>query len=268
MIPAKKRKIKVNKTIFAAIATLALIAPANADGYYTAPVSYKDAPPVVITNNWTGAYVGGLVGGSYDTQTIKEFSSVFTEDVVKGLSNTAVLLGGYGGYDYELNTGIVPSGIVIGAWVDGAFTSGGNSTLLDAIYIHENNTFAMGARVGYAVFPSFMPYVTGGFTMADYSLSLLGDPVHAGNMHNLSGGTVGAGMEFQITPRVFAKVEYRHDMYDTKTLADFSNREFVDLLRDNLNANRVMLGIHYKFNDSTGGLIATRAPCCDHVPLK
>lgn len=258
----------MKKALLAAIAIMGLHTSANAADYYSAAPSLKDVPPVVVvTNNWTGAYVGGFVGGSYDEQTIKEVTSIFTADVVKGLSNTSVLFGAYGGYDYEMSTGgisgFVPSGIVVGAWVEGAFAEGGSSNILDALHFKENNTFSTGVRLGYAVFPSFMPYVTGGFTMADYDVSFpgfIGPVPGAGNLHNLTGGTVGAGVEFQISNNMFAKVEYRHDMYDTKNIMDLSVPGFLDVLRDNLNANRVMLGIHYKFNNSTGGLLSARDP--------
>ncbi len=214
----------------AAAAFASLAQAADLPSYKGGP-SYYDNPPAFT---WTGFYVGGnaaLGFGGFSRPGATYFGS-------------SPFGGAFGltlGYNYQSGN------LLVGAEGDYAW-----SHIAD-----ENNSVAAGfagtgvinnidtirARVGY-VYNRAVFYGTGGYAGADVrgALNASAPPAGFDQIRYVNGFTLGAGIEYAITPHITAKAEYLYASfgsagyfgapYATKTSAD------LNLLRG---------GVNYKF---------------------
>jgi outer membrane immunogenic protein len=221
----------------------------NAGDLYTATPVFA-TPPGVVYNS--GAYVGLGIGGQFDNQNIQALTSPLITDLTKAVGNTAFKGNVYGGYDYVWSS-TLPA--VIGAWAEGNLYSGDMNVM--GLKVAAKNGFAVGGRLGYYIGPVFMPYITGGYTQSNYSVNTTGS-----NLDNLSGATLGFGAELALFQNIWLKAEYRHDWYNNARLA--AATEIMPELKDQLDANQVLLGIHYKF----GGPVVPLSVKDNYAPYK
>ena len=207
----------MKKLLLATVALVALGAtvPALAADLGARPV-YSKAPPVYAAPlyNWTGFYVGGHLGGAFNSD--NNFNGLVT-----GNSDNGRFLGGVqAGGDYQF----APNWV---AGVEGQYSwlsNNNNGVLFPGSFVFVNNQRAIGSvtgRVGYTWGPGLL-YVKGGYAFSDNnnSLTLNGVPaafVLDGNHSN--GWTVGAGLEYMFAPNWSAKVEYQY--------YNFGNTSFV-----------------------------------------
>jgi outer membrane immunogenic protein len=193
---------------------------------------------VAPTPSWTGFYIfGGAGGGVWDANT--GVNRTATGACVLCMNNTQGGDGYFGtagaGYDWQFSQ----------RWVFGIFGDGQFGSMKGSISgaplvgnVKLEDTWAVGARIGYLVAPNVFSYVNAGYTGSEWGGSTLvsmvsGGPsgFHTGGF-NTEGWFVGGGVEnnldiFGITaPGWFMKTEYRAAYYDNKNiniLADGTN---------------------------------------------
>jgi len=217
----------MKRLVVALTAIAAFTAPALAADM--APRTYSKAPPpVVAAVSWTGCWISG--GGGYGISRTNRDS----RDVVTGAIN---VLDATSGSDGWLATAGVGCDYQFGSrWVVGAFADGTWSDIKGdhawrvfgpgATYVGEATqdwSWAVGARVGYLVSPSFLTYFNAGFTQAHYDAYNLQEIVTPFTPTGLqvpgqtfNGFFIGSGFEYQLDflPGLFVKSEGRASWYD------------------------------------------------------
>jgi len=237
------------KKFVLALATVAVfggsaIAADMAPAYTKAP-----AMPAPVYN-WTGFYLFGGIGyGLWEADT-------FTANTVTGVCNLCITQrqggrGWYGtfggGYDWQFGgnwvAGILADGqfgSISGTIQDQGPFSVGNEKLQD--------TWAVGARIGYLVAPNVLSYINGGWTASHWSgttlvSSFVGAPfgppgVHTNSFDINSGWFLGGGVEnslniFGITaPGLFMKTEYRLAEFNNHTISQLSDATGLPVFSD------------------------------------
>jgi outer membrane immunogenic protein len=204
----------------------------------SAPAYYAPAP--VFT--WTGFYVG-VEGGA-------DFLS--TKGLGFGSSQTAGLIGGVVGYNYQINQ------FVVGLEANGGGVLGGGQTSVNATAFNpygltrsNNGYYAdVRGRVGYA-YDRALFYAAGGVAFGDvrttYSNALIAAPI--GVNSNRTGYTIGAGVDYAFTPNWIGRVEYRYTDLGRNTY-----NAVYDRVRNDSSA--VLVGLIYKFGSSSPELPA------------
>ena len=161
----------MKKLLISTAVTLGLAGSALAADLPAQTPVYKAPPPVLVTTNWTGCYIAA--GGGYGMFD-QRHSPVGNPAATTGESDTAGkgwfgtvqagcdyqfaptwVVGVFGDYDLSGLKGNYLSGAPGGGF--GAF---GEEKMKDA--------WAVGARVGYLVFPKLLTYVAGGYTQARF----------------------------------------------------------------------------------------------------
>ncbi len=192
----------------------ALIASASAT-----PVFAQDEAPVQAP--FTGAHVEGLIG--YD-------------DVSDAKAN--LLYGVAAGFDFQTGGAIIG---IEGEFADSDVKGSANNVIAtgDSFRLNTDRDLYVGARLGFAVAPSTMLYVKGGYTNARFE-GQFNDGV--GTIYNsgvtTDGYRVGAGIEQKFNlfgPSGFVKAEYRYSNYsnidigenDYDLETDFDRHQFL-----------------------------------------
>ena len=257
----------MKKVILAIAAVTAMTASASA-----ADLSVKAPPPAAPLYNWTGFYIfGGGGGGLWAAdQSVRDTVT----NVPLSIDRRQGGSGWFGtvgiGYDWQFN----------GPWVFGLFADGQfgsiKGTLIDPFDaviapIKLQDSWAVGARVGYLVAPNVLSYVNGGYSGSHWSGttlvgSLSGAPVggHTDSF-NRNGWFVGGGVENSLnffginSPGWFMKTEYRSAFYDKKSvplLVDGTNLPVGQDLRFNSWNQTISTSLVYRFN--WGGAVVPR----------
>ena len=227
------KKILLAMTAVAAISGSASAADLGAARPYVKAPAPLPAPVM----NWTGFYVFGGGGGGLwaaDQHVQNTFTGApLTIDQRQGGSGWFGTVGA--GYDWQFS-----SAWVAGLFADGQFGSIKGSLVdptVNALGITGStkleDSWSVGARLGYLVAPNVLSYVNGGYTGSRWTSANfldvqtgLSTGVHT-NAVNRDGWFVGGGVEnnldiFGITaPGLFMKTEYRSSFYNRKTLDEF-----------------------------------------------
>jgi outer membrane immunogenic protein len=251
-----------------------IVVPADMVPYYRAPL------PIW---GWDGFYIGGNVGGIFSsgntiTNTgsdtgVAGLGSMLNAGAIPGsvtLSQDGVIGGGQVGYNWQLG----PSW-VWGIEADVALTSarssttaafGGNAVFVPSSTFYSRELDSLGTvrgRAGFLFLPNLMGYGTGGLAFAEtrvssaFSCAACVPPAGAqGGTTNVStynplGWTVGAGIEWQLTPGWSVKAEYlyvdlRNSQSSTVTYLYAPNSSSLTSTfneRDNI----VRFGFNYRF---------------------
>jgi outer membrane immunogenic protein len=201
----------------AALALIALAAPASAADLAARP--YTKAPAYVPAPiyNWTGFYIGGHVGGAFRGD---------SNNVLGGGDDGRFMGGVQGGYDWQLN----PS------WVFGLEA---NYSFLDTSSSFANRGLgSVTGRLGYTWGPSLL-YVKGGYAWADsrFTNGFSGDG-------GRDGYTVGGGLEYLFTQNWSGKVEYQY--YDFGTVSPIGGGVALTGFRND--EHTIKAGLNYRFN--------------------
>jgi outer membrane immunogenic protein len=257
----------MKKFFLAFTALVAMTGAASAADLAARP--YTKAPVVApVAPSWTGFYIfGGAGGGIWDADAHTNFNGV--------PSTIDRRVGGDGwfgtvglGYDWQVN----PSW-VFGAFADGQFGSL-RGTVQDDLFnlqgrIKLQDSWAVGARLGYLVAPNVLSYVNAGYSGSHWSGSTLvfNNGVASGDhtdSFNRNGWFVGGGVENNLNifgisaPGWFMKTEYRAAYYDRKDIAvrtDVGNLLTTDTISFKPWVQTISTSLVYRFN-WTGPVVA------------
>ena len=240
------KKVLMTAAAFAALSTAAFAADLpSKKSVYMAPT------PAVYAFSWTGAYIGGQVGGIQN-----RISGPFTNAAGVGginggysTSRTSFMLGGYAGYNYQF-----AGNIVVGVETDINAVLGNRGRVNNFQYAVGSNydittrqTYngAVRGRLGYA-YDRALFYVAGGFAYgnAKTSYAVAGTAPTVFNNSTHTGYTLGAGVDYAITNNIIARLEYRYTDLGHKSFVDTTNN-VADRVK--LRSNAVLLGVAYKF---------------------
>jgi len=223
--------------LFAAIEGMASVSAAAAADMQAQ--AYK-ALPAVAPFSWTGFYVGGTAGASW-TKADPSLSAVngpvalyFPADIPglnaigsPGLSGTSAIVGGKAGYNRQWGSFVAGvEGDISWRHFDKTVATAGSPFLTFSVgtaafttTVSTNWLATIRPRIGYAVDKALF-YATGGVAIGDvkYSNSYVGfSPLGFGSEFETAavsqtrvGWTVGAGIDYAITPHWVVSGEYLH----------------------------------------------------------
>jgi outer membrane immunogenic protein len=193
------------------------------------------APPVY---NWTGFYVGGNIGGAWETGTI-------TDSLVgASLSNTrsGFIGGGQVGYNWQ----IWPQFMLGVEWMfDGTDISSNTTGALLSASERVDWMSSVAARFGYAANNwLFYGKAGGGWVRDSATLTALGTGVSVNASDTHSGWVVGAGIEYGFLPNWTVRVEYDHfGLSDVSRTGPF----FGDTVTLSRRFDLLTAGLNYRF---------------------
>jgi opacity protein-like surface antigen len=184
----------------AAVAAFAgLAGAANASEIY--PVGgFKDEPLVALPI-WSGWYLGGHVGGAFGSLDINDYNT----SVKFGNDSSSFFGGGQFGFLYQRGNLVIGPEVDLGGMgLSHTSTEPGLSTT--ASRVGSGFYFDLTARLGYAYGPALF-YAKGGLAYYDGSLSIT-DGTASYSTPARNGYTVGAGIEYRVSPSWSLKAEY------------------------------------------------------------
>jgi outer membrane immunogenic protein len=205
----------------AALALVALAAPASAADMAARPYQYTKAPAYEpVPYNWTGFYIGGHIGGAFGGD-----NNILAPGF--GSGNNGKFMGGVqAGYDYQF----APS------WVFGLEA---NYSFLDTGSSFANRDLgSITGRLGYTWGPTML-YAKGGYAWADSRFSN-----GFGGNGGRDGYTVGGGLEYLFTQNWSGKIEYQY--YDFGNVNVFAGGVPVGGFRND--EHTIKAGLNYRFN--------------------
>jgi outer membrane immunogenic protein len=227
-----------------AASILAITPRAMADGPYgrAGPDVYVvPLPPPFI---WTGAYVGGNIGGAWATSTLSDnFNSVSFDRDHNGFVGGLQV-----GYNYQVGN------LVLGVEWDFDWTSidtTGTITLpriAGALQASAQTDWisTLAARIGLALDRTLVfVKIGGGWVRSEASITQLATGASVNASHTSGGWLVGAGFEYALAPNWTAKFEYDFLGLSDKTLPGFSGSRGFELERD---VQQARVGINFKLN--------------------
>jgi len=157
-----------------------------------------------------------------------------------------LLYGGDLGYDVAFGQ------VVVGA--EGEIT--GSTSKVDNNPINPNNfgygrvkagrDLYLGGRLGYIVSPTTMVYGKVGYTNARLDLTRNDGVTNTGRSYNLDGFRVGAGVEKALSPRTYAKIEYRYSNYSDARL-EYPNGANTNNFDVDTDRHQVVAGVGFRF---------------------
>lgn len=267
--------MKIKYLLAASAAALIAATAANAADIVQ-PAPYEPAPVVTVpTFSWTGAYIGGQIGGSWSDSNVRTERNLGFQPIgyTKGTNwspdGDGFVGGLYAGYNFEVGNNVVLGAETDFVWGDvkDSYSSIDRYTA-DSVYnynaegkIKQKWAGATRVRVGYAM-DRFMPYVAGGVAYTKVETSGLNyltsanpaaPTVQAGSAlgynasNTLTGWTIGAGVDYAVTDNVLVRLEYRYADYGdkTNTYTHTSGQTFKETV--DYKSNDVRVGVAYKF---------------------
>jgi outer membrane immunogenic protein len=190
--------------------------------------TYTKAPVLEAPASWTGFYLGGNVGGGWNTNFWDNLNSQLQTNFPLGGGNSNGLLGGFqGGFNYQIGPKIV-----IG--IEGEYDFSGIKgdlvfmprDFVGHIHTRENSIAAVTGKIGGIYHDDILIYVKGGWAWSqfkyDISVTNTGEGTSGGvyptQTNNRSGGTLGFGTEYKLDRNWSAKIEYDYYDFGTKTV--------------------------------------------------
>jgi outer membrane immunogenic protein len=279
--------MRSSKLIFTAAAVGSVVGMGAAFAADLPVRQYTKAPAIVVDPgyDWSGFYIGASVGGDWISkdnavlslppgppQAFLLFLANGSIPTNYGTSGAGAVYGGQLGYNWQIQK------VVIGLEADFSgsslnraqtqFTSvAAVGSSISAVYSTKLDWFGtVRGRLGAAVTPRFLAYVTGGFAYGDVSHSysesfgLLGGPATTnqsfGSVKNLdTGWVVGAGLEWAMTKNFTLRGEYLYTNLSSNSFTTPSNNTNCGVVNacsftlspSNLSLNIVRAGFNYKF---------------------
>ncbi|MBL8567834.1 MAG: porin family protein [Phreatobacter sp.] len=231
----------------AAIAALATGAQAADLGSPRGPIAAAVVAPVF---NWSGVFVGAQIGYGWGrtavaANTLADSGSYSTNGVTGGV---------HLGYNWQINN------IVLGLVTDiEASSLRGSARATNVDYFTRLNwQGSTRARLGVAV-DRVHVYATGGVAYAglDYRAINIGAPVGVSASGARFGWTVGAGVEYAITPNWVASLEYRYTDFGRRNV-NYAGSPVTAITNASFKTttHTVRLGVSYLFSTGPSAIVA------------
>ncbi|MBO3762041.1 porin family protein [Ciceribacter sp. L1K23] len=192
-------------TTSTAIVLLSTGAAFAADAIYEVPEAPAATIETPVVFSWAGGYVGVEGGYGWGDADVDGFGS-------DGFDGGR--FGGFVGYNWEFGNSVIVGleGNVDYDWNDGSVAGADFETGFNG---------GIRGRVGYAMDRALI-YAAGGWTATDANL----DTGAGEDSETMHGWTIGAGVDYAFTDRMFGRLEYRYNDYGDKdiggTNVDFS----------------------------------------------
>jgi len=222
----------MRKLIFAAAAATVALGAAAAPAF-----AQDDTNPV-----FTGPRAGVILGYDKLEPGSDRNSSIRNDHGADGL-----VYGGDFGYDIATRGGIVlgAEGEVTGS------TAKTSNNPLDATAggfgrVKQGRDLYAGVRVGFLASPKTLIYAKGGYTNNRLDLTASDGTTETGRHYNLDGYRIGAGIEQSLTPRTYAKIEYRYSNYGDARL-EYPNGANTSNFDVNTDRHQVVAGVGFRF---------------------
>jgi outer membrane immunogenic protein len=258
--------------------TIALVAFASASVARAADMPVKaPPPPAPAAYSWTGAYIGGNIGYGWSGNTGAGWSS-FTDpggafgaatyfalggNVLPGVKPAGVLGGGQIGYDWQLSPTVV-LGVVTDLDASGmkgagasAVAPGGAAASIQSNSAQIKWVGTTRIKVGFAS-DRWLVYGTGGLAYGRVSeqnglncVGCGGTVIFSGsNSATNTGGAIGAGLEYGLTPNWTIGTEYLYlDLGKVSTTAsDIIAPGVTFTSTAKIQSSIVRINLDYKFN--------------------
>ena len=264
----------MKKLLFLAAAVLfPTVAPAADMAVKARPV----APPPVAVYNWTGFYIGLHAGADYRQDSfdyvmdpgthlgVLENVAAVTAAGNGTFNRTGFIGGGQIGYNWQAPG----SSVVFGVEADASWVDKSSRTVVGALPASPPDTFRIvqsnnmnwlatfRGRLGVAVAPTSLLYVTGGLALADIRIAsaytdTLFAAAGAGSFSEVRvGAAAGAGWEYAFNPNWSVKFEYLYTWFDrvgsnytvVSTAGGTNAVRFSDQVSDHIGR----VGINYRF---------------------
>lgn len=211
------------QALFAAAGALAADLPRR-----SAAPAYEPPPPPAFT--WTGFYAG--LQGGYGFSSFVDGGS-FVGNASGGL------IGVTAGYNYQIEPQFV-----LGGEVDFAFSgiNGSTSGWGVSTYGAVDNLLTARVRAGYA-WERALFYVTGGFAGGSNAIQLTTWDFNGYQSIFQPGWTLGAGVEYAITPNISAKGEYLYTSTGSGTYFDYARWA----IQSGVDTSVLRVGVNYHF---------------------
>lgn len=162
------------------------------------------APPAAVNApaafSWAGGYAGVLGGYGWLNGKFSDEDSSIKETMKGGR------IGGFGGWNFD-----VGNHVILGA--EGDLNYDWNKKTIGAAEVKTDVSGSVRARAGYAVDKALF-YVAGGWTATQGKVEY----DNFSDKQTYNGWTVGAGVDYAITSKIFARGEYRYNDYASKTI--------------------------------------------------
>jgi outer membrane immunogenic protein len=243
----------LRKFLLSSVATVGMMASAAAADLPTekGPPAYAPPPPPAFS--WTGFYVGGHVGGAWDTGAVTDvdaYAAGATPGTVTPLRASGVFGGGQAGFNWQTGP------LVVGIEGDGGYLGLSDSTPLTGTASGTRvgeNAGAYGditGRLGFA-FDRVLIYAKGGWAFLNDipSFSTVSGSFSSRTSPGVSSGpTVGGGIEYAITPNWSVKVEYQYFDFDHANYTVLSGGGTPFRFLQHRQINAVELGLNYRFD--------------------
>jgi outer membrane protein OmpA-like peptidoglycan-associated protein len=160
--------------------------------------------------NWTGVYVGGNLGGTvgHSNVEIPDYPSKFN------ISEGSFSLGGQVGANWQATSWLVLGVEGDGDWMNeyGSHSTENTSFPTEKFTTRYDARYSARGRIG-LVYGNGMFYATGGWAGTDLARANY-VPLAAGvRSANLSGYSLGGGVEWMLAPHYVVGVEYLHDQF-------------------------------------------------------
>lgn len=183
-----------------------------------APAAPMEVPPL---NTWSGPYAGVTLGYGFSGRANEPGNEIRTD---------GFLGGGFAGYNFQTDN------FVAGVEADlgyGGFSGDNAGTEVDG-----GMNGSLRARLGYAVTPDILPYITAGGAAQSLKVTEGG----VSDRNTMLGWTAGVGTDVKITDQVFGRVEYRYSDYGNEDFTTGGGTREIDA-KD----HRIQFGIGMKF---------------------
>jgi outer membrane immunogenic protein len=245
----------VLKSVACSIASLTVAAasltslPASAEGLptYVPPPVYVPVAPI---SPWNGIYLGFQGGFAWTDadwrfQNISHFNDFFGDRF--GNSPNGGIFGGQVGFNKQIGRVIWGlEGSVVGA--DIRDTSRSPFFLDDRLRSEVDLIWTVTGRLGYD-WGAMLTYVKGGYAGANVEISArdLITPVRARDDETHNGWTVGAGVEYLVSPQVVFGVEYSYFDFGDRSHRTFDTDGTPFAVDTDVTAQVVTARLSYKF---------------------
>lgn len=190
------KKILLGTVAIFATSSVAFAADAVFEPIPEAPAAVVSAPAF----SWAGGYAGAFGGYGWGDADFYNGTGAASDDF------DGARFGGFVGYNWEVSSGFV-AGLEADLnydWNENSYPGGTIDTGLNG---------GVRARVG-ATFDRALFYVAGGWTATDFNVEGSGVNIN----ETLHGWTVGTGVDYALTDRIFTRLEYRYNDYGERNI--------------------------------------------------